>query len=79
MKDIKTKYLITIVRIMDKYNFEINEITSRRINNYHFQPNTIIAYSDKYIKISTEEGIKGVYNVLLLFSNGLSKVHLEFE
>jgi len=79
MKDIKTKYLITIVRIMDKYNFEINEITSRRINNYHFQPNTIIAHSDKYIKISTEEGIKGVYNVLLLFSNGLSKVHLEFE
>lgn len=79
MNDIRTEKMIAIAAIMDKYNYEINEIIHRRINNYDFQANTTITHNDKQIKISTETSIKGVHNVLFLFSNGMSKIKFEFN
>ena len=79
MKDIRTEKLIFIAVIMDKYNYETNETIKRRINNYDFQANTNITHNDRCIKISTETRIKGVYNVLFLFSNGMSKLEFEFN
>ena len=64
---------------MNKYNYEKNDTISKRINNYSFQANTTIIHNDKYIKVSTETSIKGVYYVLFLFSNGMSKVDFEFR
>lgn len=79
MKDIRTEKIISIAIIMNKYNYEKNDTISKRINNYSFQANTTIIYNDKYIKVSTETRIKGVYYVLFLFSNGKSKVDFEFH
>lgn len=79
MKDIRTEKMISIALIMDKYNYEKNETINRRIKNYDFQANTTITHNDKHIKISTETRIKGVYNVLFLFSNGMSKIDFEFN
>ncbi len=79
MDDIRTEKMISIALIMDKYNYQINETINRRMNNYVFQANTTITHNDEYIRISTETGIKGVYNVLLLFSNGASKLDFEFS
>ncbi len=79
MIDERTEKKISVAIIMDKYNYEINETINRRINNYDFQANTTITHNNKYIKISTETGIKGVHNVLFLFSNGISKLDFEFD
>lgn len=64
---------------MDKYSYEKNETVNRRISNYDFKANTIITHNDEYIKITTETSIKGVHNVLYLFSNGISKIDFEFN
>lgn len=79
MKDIRTEKMISIAVIMDKYNYERNETINRRINNYDFKADTAITHNEKHIKISTETRIKGVYNVLFLFSNGMSKIDFEFN
>lgn len=79
MKNIRIEKMISIAIIMDKNNYKINETISRRINNYDFQANTNITHNDKYIKISTETSIMGVYNVLFLFPNGMSKSDFEFN
>lgn len=79
MKDIRTEKMISIAIIMDKYNYEKNDTISKRINNYDFQANTTIIHNDEYIKITTETNIKGVYYVLFLFSNGMSKLAFEFN
>lgn len=79
MKDNRTEKMISIAIIMDKYNYERNETINKRISNYNFQANTAITYNDKHIKISTETSVKGVHNVLFLFSNGMSKVDFEFN
>ncbi len=64
---------------MDKYNYETNETINRRINNYDFYANTTITHTNKYIRISTETKIKGVYNILIIFSNGISKLDFDFD
>lgn len=79
MKDIRTEKMISVAIIMDKYNYEKNDTISKRINNYDFQANTTITHNDEYIKITTETNIKGVYYVLFLFSNGMSKLAFEFN
>ncbi len=79
MKDSRTQKKIYIASIMEKYNYENNETINRRINNYDFQASTTITYNNKYIRISTETSIKGVYNVLFLFSNGASILDFEFN
>ncbi len=79
MKDIKTLKMISIATIMCENNYEKNDIVERRINNYDFSVSTRITHTDKHIKISTETSIKGVHNVLYLFSNGMSKVDFEFS
>ena len=62
---------------MAKYKYLTNETINRRINNYDFNKDTIISYDEEKIKISTEINIKGIYNVLIIYRNGESK--LEFE
>ncbi len=79
MKDNRLEKMIYITVIMKKYNYAINEIVNKRINNYNFQANTTITHNDNHIKICTETYIKGVYNVLFLFSNGASKLDFEFD
>lgn len=79
MIDERTEKMISVAIIMDEYNYEINETINRRINNYDFQANTTITHNNKYIKISTQTKIKGVYNILILFSNGISKLDFEFD
>ena len=79
VKDIRIEKMIIIALIMDHYNYENNKDVHRRINNYDFQINTIITHNDEYIKISTETSIKGVHDVLFLFSNGTSKEDFEFN
>ena len=70
---------VSIALIMDKYNYEINETINRRIKNYDFQANTTIRYNNEYIRISTETKIKGVHHILIIFSNGTSKLDFEFD
>lgn len=79
MKDIRTEKTIYIAMIMNKFKYEINETVIRRINNYNFKTATIITHNERYIKISTETKIKGVYNVLILYPTGLSKLAFEFS
>lgn len=79
MMDKRTEKMISIAIIMDKYNYETNETINRRINNYDFHANTTITHTNKYIRISTETKIKGVYNILIIFSNGISKLDFEFD
>ena len=79
MIDKKTGKIISIAIIMDKYNYETNKTINKRINNYDFQANTTIIYNNKYIRISTETKIKGVYNILIIFFNGISKLYFEFD
>ena len=79
MIDEKTEKMISIATIMDKYNYETNKTINRRINNYDFQANTTITHNNKYIRISTETKIKGVYNILIIFFNGISKLYFEFD
>ena len=79
MLDERTGKMISIAIIMDKYNYEMNETINTRINNYDFQANTTITYNNKHITISTETKIKGVYNILIIFSNGMSKLYFEFD
>lgn len=79
MIDIRTEKMISIAVIMDKDNYELNGTINRRINNYDFQEHTTIIHDDAQIKISTETKIKGVYNVLVLYPNGMSKLDFEFN
>ena len=79
MIDERTGKKISIAIIMDKCNYETNETINTRINNYNFQSNTTITYNNKYIRISTETKIKGVYDILIIFSDGMSKLCFEFD
>ena len=79
MVDCRTEKIIAVALIMDKDKYATNEVVSRRINNYHYQENTIVTHDDKHIRISTETNIKGVHNVLMLFPNGDSKLTFEFN
>ena len=79
MIDERTGKMVSIAIIMDKCNYETNKTINTRINNYNFQSNTTITYNNKYIRISTETKIKGVYNILTIFSNGVSKLCFEFD
>ena len=79
MNDIRIEKIIDIGLIMYKLNYKITEITSRRINHFHFEANTIITHNNEQIKISTETAIKGVYNILLLFPDGTSKLDFEIK
>lgn len=71
--------MISIAVIMDKDNYELNETVNRRITNYDFQENTTITHNNRQIKISTETSIKGVFNVLIIYPNGISKLDFEFK
>ncbi len=79
MKNIIGRKILELALVMVQYNFKMNETIRKRINNYQFETNTTLTYDEKHIKISTETKIKGVYDVLILFSNGDSKVELEFD
>ena len=71
--------MISIALIMNNGNYELNETINRRINNYDFQEHTAITHDDRQIKISTETNIKGVYNVLIIYHDGMSKLDFEFK
>ncbi|MBR2886050.1 MAG: hypothetical protein IKB93_14880 [Clostridia bacterium] len=77
--DIRKEKMISIALIMEKDNYIINETINRRINKYDFQEHTSITHDDKQIKISTETNIKGVYNVLIIYPDGMSKLDFEFK
>ena len=79
MVDYRKEKMITVALIMDKDKYVTNEVVSRRINNYHYQKNTIVTHNEKHIKISTETNVKGVHNVLMLFPDGESKLTFEFD
>lgn len=77
--DIRKEKMISIALIMEKDNYIINETINRRINKYDFQESTSITHNDEQIKIRTETNIKGVYNVLILYPDGMSKLDFEFK
>lgn len=79
MIDNRIEKMISIAVIMDKDNYESNETVNRRITNYDFQENTTITHNNRQIKISTETSIKGVFNVLIIYPNGMSKLDFEFK
>lgn len=79
MIDNRIEKMISIAVIMDKDNYELNETVNRRITNYDFQVHTTITHNDRQIKISTETNIKGVFNVLIIYPNGMSKLDFEFK
>lgn len=79
MMDIRKEKMISIALIMEKDNYIINETINRRINKYDFHESTSITHNDEQIKISTETNIKGVYNVLILYPDGMSKLDFEFK
>ena len=70
---------MSLALIMEKDNYIINETINRRINKYDFHESTSITHNDEQIKISTETNIKGVYNVLILYPDGMSKLDFEFK
>ena len=78
MKDIKTEKILFVNSVMNQLNYVTNETVRRRINHYQFQRHTTVAHTDKYIRVSTETKIKGVYDVLLLFPCGISEMLFEF-
>ena len=77
--DIRKEKMISIALIMEKDNYIINETINRRINKSDFQESTSITHNDEQIKIRTETNIKGVYNVLILYPDGMSKLDFEFK
>lgn len=79
MFDCRTNKIIAIALIMNKEKYATNEVVNRRINNYHYQENTVVTHDNEHIKVSTETNVKGVYNVLMLFPDGVSKLHFEFD
>jgi len=79
MMDVRKEKMISIALIMDKDDYKINETINRRLNKYDFQEHTSITHDDKQIKISTETNIKGVYNVLIIYPDGMSKLDFEFK
>lgn len=79
MKNIRFEKMIAIALIMQKENYVINNIVNRRLKNYNFQEHTTITRNEKHITISTETKIKGVYNILILYQNGMTKLDFEFN
>lgn len=72
VKDIRTDKMLILAFIMDHYHYQVSETACRQINDYNFQKNTLITHDDRHIKISTETDTRGVYDVLLLFSDGMA-------
>jgi len=72
VKDIRTEKKLIIALIMDHYHYHVSRTACKQIDNYDFRKNTVITHDDRHIKISTETDARGVYDVLLLFFNGMA-------
>ncbi len=59
--------------------YEVSEHGLRRLRHYAYEENTQMQFKADSFIITTETNIKGIYNTLLFFPNGTSKVQLDFE
>ncbi len=70
----------SVVYLMLKVNgYDIDEYGLRRLHHYEYEDNTQMRIQEDRLIISTETNIKGIYNTLLFFPNGKSKVQLDFD
>ena len=79
MKNHKANKTREIMKWIKRHGFTVNETLLRRVELYEFESGTTVDYTDGCIKLRTETAVKGVYNVLLLYSDGGSAWTFEFD
>ena len=76
MKHVDAK---AVMKALIANNYDINEDNLRRVDWYKYEKHTVLSIESDRIVVRTEMPIKGIFNTLILYSNGDSDVKMEFE
>ena len=68
-----------ILDLVNKKGYAVNEVMLRRIRGYGYKAHTTLSVEEDRIVLKSELPIKGVYDTLILYPNGKSKLNMEFD
>ena len=66
-----------VTKIVTDIGYTVNEVNLRRIGWYSYKENTTLSVEEDRIVIKTEMPINGIYDTMILYSNGESEIKME--